>query len=225
MWYWFVAWGWMYVMIIMSIVLVVQMAAHWKDWDALRKLGAFTVIVLTFHVWEEWVIPGGFHYIYNIDSAAALRNRYPMSQLTDMITNFGGAILWFALVQTGKYGRKMSFAVMIFGYFEFIIHLYLAHHSMDVFAGQGVYTGFYAPGLVTAVCCWLPLGIAYTVWFVKNKVGAADAIGGTIILVALTILLVNLPESLLKSEDGPYVFENAGWYETWVDEDGNILTS
>ena len=88
MWNWFVAWGWLYCMIIMSVILTVQMIVHWKEWDGLTKLGAFTVIVLTFHVWEEWVIPGGFHYIYNIDSAAALRSRYPMSQITDMITNF-----------------------------------------------------------------------------------------------------------------------------------------
>jgi hypothetical protein len=147
-----------------------------------------------------------------------------MSQITDMITNFGGAVLWFILVEVKKYGRKMSFALMIFSYFEFIIHMYLAHHSMNVFAAEGVYTGFYAPGLITAICCWLPLGIAYTVWFVKNKVKLSDAVGGIIILVALTILLVNLPERVLKSEDNPYVFENAGWYETWVDESGHIST-
>ncbi|MGN0708621.1 MAG: HXXEE domain-containing protein [Anaerovoracaceae bacterium] len=222
MWNWFVAWGWLYVMIIMSVILTVQMIVHWKDWDALTKLGAFTVIVLTFHVWEEWVIPGGFHYIYNIDSPAGLRDRYPMSQITDMITNFGGALIWFVLVQMKKYGRKMSFAVMIFSFFEFIIHMYLAHHSMSVFAAEGIYTGFYAPGLITAVCCWLPLGIAYTVWFVKNKVRSKDVIGGIIILAALSILLVNLPEKALKSRDNPYVFDNAGWYETWVDSGGGI---
>lgn len=224
MWLWFVEWGWLYCMIIMSVILTVQMIIHWKDWGTLRKLGAFTVIVLTFHVWEEWVIPGGFHYIYNITSDAALRDRYPMSEVTDMITNFGGAIIWFVLVQMDKYGRKMSFAVMIFSFFEVVVHFYLAHHSMDIFAGQGIYTGFYAPGLITAICCWLPLGIAYTVFFVKNKVYRADAIGGLIILALLTILLVNVPENVLKSKDNPYVFDNAGWYETWVDQSGNILS-
>ena len=76
--------------------------------------------------------------------------------------------------------------------------------------------------MITAICCWLPLGIGYTVWFVKNKVKLSDVLGGVIILAALTILLVNMPEKVLKSEDSPYVFDNAGWYETWVDENGNI---
>jgi hypothetical protein len=78
--HWFFEWGWLYLMIIMSVILTVQLICHWKEWDAPRKLGAFTVIVLTFHVWEEWVIPGGFHYYYNISSEAALRDRYPMSR-------------------------------------------------------------------------------------------------------------------------------------------------
>lgn len=217
-WLWFVSWGWLYCQIIMSIVLTVQVIVHWKDWDALRKLGAFTVIVLTFHVWEEWVIPGGFHYIYNIDSQESLRGLYPMSKITDMITNFGGAILWFVLVQTKKYGRKMGFAVMIFSYFEFIIHLYLAHHSMDVYAAQGINTGFYAPGLATAFFCWLPLGIAHTVWFVKNKVKLFDVIWGIVILAALTILLVNLPEKILKSTDNPYGWADHGFYNQYIEE-------
>lgn len=216
-WLWFVSWGWLYCMIIMSVILTVQLIIHWKDWDSLRKLGAFTVIVLTLHVWEEWVIPGGFHYIYNIASQPSLRGLYPMSKITDMITNFGGAILWFVLVQAKKYGRKMSFAVMIFSYFEFIIHMYLAHHSMAVLANLGIHTGFYAPGLVTAICCWLPLGIAYTVWFVRNKVKLKDAIGGIVLLVVLSVLLVNMPEKLLKSKDNPYGWTDQGYYEQKID--------
>lgn len=223
MWHWFVAWGWLYVMIIMSVILTIQMIVKWKDWSVLRKLMAFTVIVLTFHVWEEWVIPGGFHYIYNITSAAGLRDCYPMSQITDMITNFAGAVLWFILVECDKSERKMSFAIMIFSYFEFFVHMYLAYHSMTIFAEQGVYTGFYAPGLVTAVCCWLPLGIAYTVFYVKNKVHWKDVVFGLVLLVVFTILFVNLPERVLKTPDSTYVFDNAGWYEKYTDENGNII--
>ena len=109
MWLWFVEKGWLYCMLIMGVVLTVQLIIHWKDWTFLRKMGAFTVIVLVFHVMEEWVMPGGFHYYYNISSDAILRDRYPMNELTDMITNFGGALIWFILVQTDKYERKMSF--------------------------------------------------------------------------------------------------------------------
>ena len=56
MWLWFVEKGWLYCMLIMGVVLTVQLIIHWKDWTFLRKMGAFTVIVLVFHVMEEWVI-------------------------------------------------------------------------------------------------------------------------------------------------------------------------
>ncbi len=223
MWLWFVEWGWLYCMIIMSVVLVVQLIARWREWSALRKFSAFAVIVLTFHVWEEWVIPGGFHYIYNIGSDAILRDRYPMSELTDMITNFGGAIIWFALAEADRYGRKMHFGVTVFSYFEVVVHFLLAYQSMTAFAAEGIYTGFYAPGLVTALVCWLPLGIASTVWFVRNGIHWKDVVGGLAILALLTICLVNAPESLLKREDNPYSFDNAGWYERYVDAEGGIV--
>lgn len=222
-WLWFVSTGWIYCMSVMSIVLTVQLIVRWKDWDTRRKLGALTVIVLTFHVWEEWVIPGGFHYYYNISSAAQLRDSYPMNELTDMITNFGGAVLWFVLVEADKFGRKMSFAVMLFSYAEVIIHILGASSSQSILLENGIYSGFYGPGLLTALVCWLPLGIAYTVYFVKTRVKWKDAVGGVLILVALSVLLITLPESLLKSEDTPYAFDNAGWYEQWTDDKGRII--
>jgi hypothetical protein len=210
-------------MSVMSIVATVQLIVHWKNWDTLRKLGALTVIVLTFHVWEEWVIPGGFHYYYNISSAAHLRDLYPMNELTDMITNFGGAVLWFVLVETNQYGRKMSFAIMLFSYAEVIIHILGASSSQSILLKHGIYSGFYGPGLLTALVCWLPMGIAYTVYFMSTHIKWKDAVGGIVILVALSILLITIPESLLKSEDTPYAFDNAGWYEQWTDDKGEII--
>lgn len=218
-WLWFVSWGWLFAMIAMSAVLATQMLVAGllgRRWGALRTLGALAVIVLTFHVWEEWVIPGGFHYIYNIASEPTLRNRYPMSELTDMITNLGGAVLWFVLVELDRYGRGMGFAVMLFSYFEFTVHNYLAWSSMSLLYAQGIYTGFYAPGLITAVLMWLPLGVAHTVYFVREGLHWKNALAGLALLIVLSQALVTMPESLLKRVDNPYGFSNAGWYEQYL---------
>ena len=77
-----------------------------------------------------------------------------MNELTDMITNFGGAVLWFILVQTNKYERKMSFAVMLFGYAELAIHVLGASASRTLLLESGVYSPFYGPGLLTSIVCW-----------------------------------------------------------------------
>ena len=168
-------------------------------------------------------MPGGFHYFYNISSEAVLRDRYPMNELTDMITNFGGALIWFILVQTNKYGRKMSFAVMLFSFTEVAIHLLGAASSRALLLENGAYSPFYTPGMTTALVCWLPLGIAYLVYFVKTKIKKWDVIGGVAILVVLSVLLIVAPESMLKSEDTPYVYDNAGWYEQYIDDSGAII--
>lgn len=223
MWCWFVKTGWLYCMLIMGIVLAVQLIVNWKNWNILRKLGAFTVIVLVFHVCEEWVIPGGFHYFYNISSEAALRDRYPMNELTDMITNFGGALIWFILVQTDRYEQKMSFAVMLFSFAEVIIHILGASYSRMLLLDSGMYSPFYTPGMLTALICWLPLGILYIVYFVRAHIRKWDVIGGVVILIVLSILLITTPEGLLKSEDTPYVYDNAGWYEQYIDDAGAII--
>ena len=146
-----------------------------------------------------------------------------MNELTDMITNFGGALIWFILVQTDKYERKMSFAVMLFGYAEVAIHVLGASSSRTLLLESGVYSPFYGPGMLTALVCWLPLAVVYTAYFVKTRVKLRDVIGGGVILVVLSILLITMPESLLKNENTPYVFDNAGWYEQYIDESGAII--
>ncbi|MGM9683425.1 MAG: hypothetical protein ACI3XQ_07490, partial [Eubacteriales bacterium] len=127
------------------------------------------------------------------------------------------------LVQTNKYERKMSFAVMLFGYAELVIHMMGASASRTLLFESGLYSPFYGPGLLTAIICWFPLDIAYTVYFVKMKVKTRDVIGGVETLVVLSVLLIGMPESIWKSEDTPYVFDNAGWYERFIDENGAII--
>lgn len=209
-WLWFVRWGWLYCMVIMSCVLIVQLIVNCSTWTTLTKLGAFTVIVLTLHVWEEWVIPGGFHIIYNLHSEYP--NRYPMSELTDMITNFGGGLLWFILTELKKFDKGMGIAVMFFSFFEFIIHNFLAIQSQSVFASKGQ-VAFYAPGLITAIICWLPLGLAFVIYFIKVKTNWRDWVKGIAVLIVASQLFVSLPESIFKSTDNPYAFENAGYYQ------------
>ncbi|MGN1418172.1 MAG: hypothetical protein ACI4W6_02470, partial [Acutalibacteraceae bacterium] len=133
------------------------------------------------------------------------------------------ALIWFVLVQTNKYERKMSFAVMLFSYAEVAIHLLGAASSRALLLESGVYSPFYTPGMLTALVCWLPLGIVYTVYFVKTHIKKWDVIGGVAILVVLSAFLIVMPENLLKSEDTPYVYDNAGWYEQWIDDSGMII--
>ncbi len=184
-----------------------------------RLGGTFAIIVLVLHVWEEWVVPpGGFHYIYNLGSDHP-PDRYPMSELTDMITNFGAAMLGVVvLILWGGFGGvSASIAIALFSLFEVIVHVLLAFQSHAEFAdaGQSI---IYAPGLVTALLGFLVVFIGYLVHFIRSR--TVPRVGqwarGLIAIVVGSLLLVQLPELLLKDEDSPYPFPDDGYYEQFL---------
>lgn len=84
---------WLYVMATIGIVLAIRIWKNRRVWDRINILCALAIIVLILHVIEEWVLPGGLHYSYNIAHGSTLLSRYPMNRLTDMITNFGAVVL------------------------------------------------------------------------------------------------------------------------------------
>lgn len=214
---WFVSWGWLYVMAAIGILMTTLLVRNWKKWDWSNRLGTIAVIVLVLHVMEEWVLPGGFHYIYNIGSAYP--DKYPMNQLTDMITNLGATILGMVVLLKWGFRAQAGIAIGIFSLFEFVIHMYLASKSLAEFGTAGQ-TTFYAPGLVTACIGFLPVAIVFLVCFIrhKSKPNVKQWAGGIAALVIGSLLLVQLPEALLKNENSPYVFEDHGYYEQFIDQ-------
>ena len=85
---------WLCVATAIALAVFVHIVRNWNRWDWLTRLVAICSIWIVPHVREEWIVPGGFHYMYNMLSGSTATDRYPMSQLTDMWTNFG--ILWLA---------------------------------------------------------------------------------------------------------------------------------
>ena len=84
---------WIYVMFAIGGVTAVFLVFRWHEWSAAMRLCAVNAVILPFHVLEEWILPGGFHYAYNMNQKVfdeKLLHQYPMSKLTDMITNFLG---------------------------------------------------------------------------------------------------------------------------------------
>ena len=59
-----------------------------ENWSMDLTVTAAISVLIPLHVVEEWVFPGGFHYHYNTVMKSKQLDRYPMSRLTDMLTNF-----------------------------------------------------------------------------------------------------------------------------------------
>lgn len=211
---------WLYVMAAIGIVLAVFIWKNRKTWSPLNILCTLAVIVLILHVLEEWVLPGGLHYSYNIAHGSELLSRYPMNRLTDMITNFGGVVLGCVVLKVWGFSRPAGIAVMLFSAFEVVIHVTIGIQDMRLFGPYGM-NMLYSPGLVTSLFGFLPVCVGLAIHLFREK-GNRPSFKQWVMAVAATFgfcfLLINLPELTLGREDTPYEFTNRGYYEQFAPE-------
>lgn len=219
---------WLYVMAAIAIVLGIQIYKNRKTWDKINILCTLAVIVLVLHVLEEWVLPGGLHYSYNIDHGSNLLSRYPMNRLTDMITNFGGVILGCIVLKFWGFRKPAEVAIMLFSAFEVVIHIVIDITSLKTFGGYGMNT-LYSPGLVTSLFGFLPIviSLARELFFSsKKRPTIKQWIMAVVVMFGFCFLLINLPEMVLGDENSPYAFTDRGYYEQYgkqYEADNNVI--
>ncbi len=206
---------WLYVMVAIGAVLGACIWKNRKKWDRCNIFCALTILVLILHVLEEWVLPGGLHYSYNIAHGSSLLSRYPMNRLTDMITNFGAVVLGCIVLKVWGFRKPAALAVMLFCAFEVGVHVTIGIQDMRIFGAYGMNT-LYSPGLITSLFGFLPVGIGLACALFREKAERPKlrqwlmAIAATALL---SFLLIDLPETLLGKENSPYEFTNRGYYE------------
>lgn len=208
---------WLYVMVAIALVLGMKAYKNRKVWDKTNILCTIAIIVLVLHVLEEWVLPGGLHYSYNIDHGSSLLSCYPMNRLTDMITNFGGVVLGCIVLKFWGFGKPAGVAIMLFSAFEVVIHIAIGITSMNTFGDYGMNT-LYSPGLVTSLFGFLPIviGLAKELFFSgKPRPTLRQWVMAVVAMFGFCFLLINLSEMLLGREDSPYAFTHRGYYEQY----------
>lgn len=210
---------WLYVMAGIGIYLGAMVWKNRKRWDSINILCTLAVIVLVLHVLEEWVLPGGLHYSYNIDHGSVILSRYPMNRLTDMITNFGGALLGCIVLKFWGFRKPAGIAVMLFSGFEVVIHIVIGITSLRTFGVYGMNT-LYSPGLVTSLFGFLPItiGLAHYLFQKKNRATVKQWVLAVAVMFGFCFLLINLPEMVLGDENSPYAFTDRGYYEQYGEE-------
>ncbi len=196
-------------------MLAIRIWKKRKEWDKINILCAVAIIVLILHVLEEWVLPGGLHYSYNIAHGSAQLSRYPMNRLTDMITNFGAVVLGCIVLKVWGFRKSAAIAVMMFSAFEVGMHIAIGIQDMGIFGVYGMNT-LYSPGLITSLFGFLPVcvGLAYELFGKKeNRPKLTQWIMAIFATAVLGFLLINLPEAVLGKENSPYEFTDRGYYE------------
>ena len=204
---------WLYVMLVLGAGVLIATILHWNQWSAAQRLVAAIYILLPLHAWEEWKIPGGFGYQYNWFMANSdLPDRYPMNQLTDMITVFSAMWLGIIYLWIGA-GPAILISQTFFAFAEVAMHSVFGYKMWRRFQAQGKRT-WYNAGYFTAITGFLPLLVTGIVILDHMTLHAKDFLGAfglTLLLSAVTFL----PERIIGKRENPYSF-HPGYYKKFL---------
>ena len=213
---------WLLLISIIALVVGFHIAIYWKSITAQKKLCGFFVIALVLHMIEEYVYPGGFHYIFNLIMGGTTDpTRFPMNRLSCMATNLS-AVIAFVIVYW-KWSDKLFtlLTIIFFTIGQLITHSIFGILSFVMFGSVG--QSFpYSPGLINTVFMMSPVAIGCVLYIYKNRKVLFNNSRSTLIQVGLSILviaftiggLIFIPNNLLGSDiHTPYKFKNSGYYE------------
>ncbi len=216
---------WIVFLCISGTVSITITAALWDSIPLGAKAGAFAAFIMPFHVIEEWRFPGGLHYFYNVvfstKGVSHDMYRYPMSRLTDMVTNVG--LQWIPII----YGILSCFTKLSNATVLCIIILCAC--EVVAHTGGGILTYFwyrakgkktiYHTGLATSYMMFLPAGV-YLITQIEN-VTRGDWTWCIILFVIMMLICIPLSETPLKKwvqnqENGLFAFEDHKYYEKYI---------
>jgi len=194
---------WIWVICLLGAATAIYLILDWSALPLGAKGGAFVAIIMPFHVIEEWKLPGGLHYIYNVifgsrKMGSKYLDRYPMSRLTDMITNVGLVLfplLFLVLSNVAGLSNEIAIAMMLFGFMEVVAHTIVGIYSLFRYRKTGK-RSIYCPGFGTAYILFLPESL----YLACNMpaLAAGDWVGGLIALAVMALLCVPIQEMPLK---------------------------
>ena len=220
-WSWWCYRYWIHLSLCIAAVMTAVILIYWNEWSTPLKGLAAIAVILPVHVVEEWVFPGGFHYQYNLFTYnSKLPDRYPMSRLTDCITNLSGTVLFALLALWYAWsGDEVPAApvMMTIGLciLEVIIHSIFGVMAWLRFRPVGK-TTIYGVGSVTAYFCFGVLGVILSYSLAEYQLTATDWLYGALELLALLFFCIILPQEAAKNRDTRFIFPSAGYYERYV---------
>lgn len=220
---------WIWFILAVGAVTGLLLVLHWADWPIAVKGGAFTAIIMPLHVLEEWKMPGGLHYIYNETIFGTLArdthslDRFPMSRLTDMITNIGLTVvpLFYAYLSTVISGIAGGLAIcmMLFGFLELFAHTVVGVISLKRYRKAGKRT-IYDPGLGTSIACFLPVSIYILVNLQETTI--MDWLFSFVLFLILVFICIFIAEFPLRKwvrslNSKYFAFDDPKYYSKFLD--------
>ncbi|MCD8299641.1 MAG: HXXEE domain-containing protein [Clostridiales bacterium] len=207
-------------------VAAAALAAIFWDRMPLGALGAvFVAVTMPFHVLEEWKFPGGLHHFYNVllgpgEGEGRELDRYPMSRLTDMITNIG--LQWIPLIYIilcffANLSNAVALCMMFLSFIEVLVHTGAGILTWSWLKDEGK-KSFYHPGIATSWMLFFPAGV-YIAAHLEN-VTLHDWIWCVCLFIIMMLICIPLTETplkkwVVKQDKGMFAFKDAKYYEKY----------
>lgn len=203
---------WLYLAFMVSGGMAIYIAIRHRELPWQKMMFGLMVVLLPFHMLEERVLPGGFHWIYyHVFGKVAVQ-----TQLTAFFCNV--PVIIILVIMFWKIGDKpwaMIFTCL-FALFEFAHHTVEAVTTYQMFCADGLAIP-YAPGWITSILM-LGISIAGSIWVVRSKnLHIKTFFIGFIATTIFAVCFVLVPVALCN--DSPYHFPDNGFYEQFKVED------
>jgi len=204
---------WLVATYAIGLGLILLAALKWNGWETPRKLLCLLAILLPLHVFEENTFPDGFHYMMNLVQKSDRPNTGPMNRLSDMISNFGGEILFVLLF---LWGGNIGSCILVafFGIGEAAAHTIFGILVRKRLKARGMKT-IYGPGLATAYLTLLPLSFYAIRWLTAQTIAFADVLTGVFLIVCVIVLLIRIPMMVFGKYQPEYAFSTSGFFQRY----------
>lgn len=206
---------WQIALDIIGIVFAIILCVNWSDYSDAQRLYIMIGILIPIHVFEEWWWPGGFHWQYNVTMGSNDPYRYPMSRVTDMVTNTIGCIIFAMLGFCDLTGNPVLLAMTGFCLLEIVIHTFFGVKMYQLYRPKGKRT-IYGPGSFTAYTFFAALMVWGIMQIMERGVSGTDWLWGIGVLLVMLLVIIIMPEKVFGHKDSPYAFKWAGYYEKFI---------
>jgi len=192
---------WYNIGLVVALGTIAYLAIFWGQLGMLERLLIMSFIAVLIHQFEEYGFPGGEPAIMNIVlQNSNIPDRYPLNQLSAMLTNVLGAYLFYLLPIFFANIIWLGLAPMLFGIMQFMVHGVMTNKKMN---------SLYNPGLGAVVLLHIPIGIYYIYYITSNAlVKGIDWIIAIAYAIAFAAVVVGaLTYKMLPNRDTRYVFD------------------
>ena len=175
----------------------------WQESDMLLRLALLNYIVIFWHQFEEYRLPGGEPAITNLASQPSddgPSDRYPLNQDNAMFMNVIGSYVLYFLPVLLPHILWLGFAPVVFGMSQVIIHVLVTPRQI----GNRVYS----PGACAVVFGHLPVGVCWFVYVVSNGLlGWLDVLLGIAVLAMfIRGVMLGIGYGTMKDPKSPHPF-------------------